>query len=61
MVPNIFVFLNVRELTETTDLKGEDVPALGRRWSAPAAAVAVGRVCRQRRVQTSKAALPLSS
>lgn len=34
----MFVFLNLCELTETTDLGGEDVPALGSR-SAPASAL----------------------
>lgn len=32
MVPNTFVFLNLCELRERTDLRGEDVPAL-RGWS----------------------------
>lgn len=34
----MFVFLNLCELTEATDLKGKDVPAMGSR-SAPAPAL----------------------
>lgn len=31
MVPNTSVVLNLRELRDRTDLRGEDVPALGGR------------------------------
>lgn len=56
----MFLFVNLCELTERTDLRGEDVPALGS-GGAAAPAVQVGRGCRQKGVQTRKAALPLSS
>lgn len=38
MVPNMFLFINLCELTERSDLRGVDVPALG---SGGAAAPAV--------------------
>lgn len=60
MLPNTFVCLNLCEPTAVSDLKGEKVPALW--WCSAAAGGLRGRHgCRQGRVQSCAAALPLSS